>query len=448
MYCMISSHETWRRLLVSALLLAAGTVAISAENPPTLVLEGGTVHTLTGEAFVGRVVISEGLVKAVGPDAEAPVGSGAVLVQGLHVYPGMFDALGQIGLVEVGAVAATVDTSEIGQYNPHLMAATAIHPASEVIPVTRETGITQAVSAPQAGRDGVVTGQAALVYLDGWTVEEMAIDPSIAMVINWPAIRTRTFDFATFSVRETPFDEAEEEALDAQNELRDWLDAARHYRQATGSSGARSQRDLRLEALSQVLEGKKKVIMLASAKRDIEGAIEFAEEQDLEIVIAGGRDAWKVKDLLVEKGIPVILGRTQSLPAEEDDPYDQPFKNAAALHEAGVTIAFASGAGGGFGPGGPHSARTLPFEAAMASAYGLPREEALRALTVYPARILGVDDKLGTIEEGKIANLIVTDGDPLEITTRVHHLVINGKLTSTDNRHRSLFVRYRDRPGK
>ena len=439
--------STKRTLLLSTLALfalaSAGPAAVLAG---ALVIQGGTVHTLAGEPFQGDVVIEDGMITAVGPDASAPAGAETIDASGLHVYPGMFDALSQMGLVEVGAVAATVDTTEVGGYNPHLGASTAIHPASEVIPVTRESGVTQAVSAPDAGRDGVIPGQACLIHLDGWTVEEMEIQPGIAMVIQWPEIQTRTFDFSTFTVRETPFKEAEEDAKEAQDELRDWLDAARHYAQAKASGNGRLERDLKLEALARVLDGRQKVIIQAGAKRDIEAAVAFAEEQGLSIVIAGGRDAWKVKDLLAEKEIPVILGRTQSVPDEDDDPYDRAFTTAAELREAGIKIAFASSAGGGFGPGGPHSARTLPYEAAMAAAYGLPREEALKALTVYPAEILGVADRLGTIEAGKIANLIVTDGDPLEITTDVRHLVINGKESTTDNRHRSLYERYRGRP--
>ncbi len=408
-----------------------------------LVLTGGTVHSLVGEPAAGDVVIVDGLIAAGG---EAPEGATVLDVTGLSVYPGLFDALSTHGLVEIGAVRATVDTTELGNYNPHLRAASAIHPASEVIPVSRANGITHALAAPRSGSEGVISGQAALVHLDGWTVEEMAIDPAIAMVIQWPEIRTRTFDFTTFSRRTVPYNEAKETAEEARAELRDWLEAARHYGQAAASGSGRLERDLKLEALARVVDGTLPVIMLADAARDIEAAVAFAEEHGLDVVLAGGRDAWKVKELLAEKQIPVILGRTQSLPAEDDHPYDQPFRSAGELLEAGVKIAFASGAGGGFGPGGPHSARNLPYESATAAAFGLSREEALKALTVYPAEILGVGDKLGTIEAGKIANLIVTDGDPLEITTRVVHLIIDGRIVATANRHRDLYERYRARP--
>ncbi len=424
-----------------ALVLLAGP--LSAQN---LVIEGGTVHTMAGETFVGNVVIEDGVIIAASAGLEVQSPVPRIDASGLHVYPGMFDALGQLGLTEVGAVSATVDTTELGRFNPHLQAATAFHPASEVIPVTRANGITQAVTAPRAGRGGVIAGQAALVHLDGWTVEEMSIDPSLAMVIFWPEIRTRSFDFSTFTFRETPYSEAKEEAEEAREELRRWFESARHYAQASAASSQRMHRDLKLESLSGVLDGAQPVILVASQKRDIEAAVEFAEEQGLRMILAGGRDAWEVKDLLAEKEIPVILGRTQSLPAAQDDPYDRPFRTAGELAAAGVQIAFGSGAGGGFGPGGPHSARTLPYEAAMAAAYGLSPEDALAALTINPARILGVEDRLGTVEAGKIANLFVTDGDPLEITTQVRHVIIAGREVSTDNRHRSLYERYRARP--
>jgi len=418
---------------------------VGASQAETLVIRGGTVHPISGDSFVGDVVLEDGVVSAVGPNASAPSGAGTIDAAGLHVYPGMLDALSQLGLLEVGAVAATDDQAEMGAYNPHLHAATAIHPASEVIPVTRANGITHAVVAPQTDRDGVIAGRAALVHLDGWTIEEMAIEPSIAMVIRWPAIQTRRFDFTTFSVKETPFNEAKENAEEKQNELRDWIEAARHYRQAAESGDGRAERDLKLEALAQFLDGDAPVIVLANNKRDIEGAVEFAGKEGLKMILAGGRDAWKVKDMLAEKDIPVILGLTQSLPNEQDDPYDRTFRNPSELVDAGIKIAFASGAGGGFGPGGPHNSRTTPYEAAQAIPFGLSEDAALKALTLWPAEILGVADRLGTIEPGKAGNLIVTDGNPLDITTRIEHLIINGREVPVANRHRSLYEKYRSR---
>lgn len=431
------------RLLAAPLVAFALLPALAVAE--TLVVAGGTVHPVSAEPFVGDVVIEDGRIVAVGAAAAAPADAARIDATGLHVYPGLFDAFSQLGLLEIGSVPATDDRAEMGTYNPHLRATTAIHPASDVIGVTRANGITHTVVGPQADGDGVISGQAALVHLDGWTVEEMAIEPTIAMVVYWPAIQTRSFDFSTFSFRETPFNEAKEKAEEQQDELRDWLDAARHYRAAAAAEGSRVERDLRLEALAEVLDGGRKVLMMADAKRDIEAIVAFAEEQDLDVVLGGGRDAWQVKELLAEKGIGVVLGLAQSLPRYEDDPYDRPFRNAGELAGAGVKIAFSSGAGGGFGPGGPHQSRTTPYEAATAAAYGLDADEALKALTLYPAEIFGVGDRLGSIEVGKLGNLIVTDGDPMEITTAVRHVVIGGREVSTDNRHRRLYELYRSR---
>ncbi len=427
------------------ILLAAGPLVADS-----LVIANGTIHTMAGDAsadqgMVGHIVLVDGKITAVGTDVEIPEGAARIDATGKHVYPGLFDAMTTLGLNEIDAVDATTDTTELGAYNPHLRAATAVHPASEIIPVSRANGITHALTAPDTGRSGVIAGQAALIHLDGWTIEEMALKPSAAMVISWPAIRTRSFDFSTFSFRETPFKEAKEEADKAQNALRDWLDAARHYAQAVESGSERVERDLKLEALANILDGKQKVMIFANAKRDLEAAVEFAEEEGLDIILVGARDAWEVKEMLAEKEIPVILRNVQSSPSEEDAPYNRPFRNAAELSEAGVLFAFSTGAGGGFGPGGPHNTRTLPYEAAMAVAYGLPRDAALRALTIGAAQIFGVDEHIGTIETGKIGNLMITDGDPLEITTAVEHVIIGGVEVSTENRHRSLYERYRAR---
>ena len=430
-----------RNLILALAVVAASTPFAGAES---LAITGGTVHPVSGESFVGTVVIEDGVIAAAGADLDV-VTDATIDATGLHVYPGLFDAFSQLGLVEVNAVAATDDQAEMGTYNPHLRAATAIHPASRVLGVTRANGITHSVVAPQADGDGVISGQAVLVNLDGWTVEEMTVEPDVAMIVYWPEIQTRSFDFSTFSFRETPFAEAKEKAEEQANELRDWLDAARHYHAASTADGSRVERNLELEALAGVLDGGQKVLIMADAERDIEAAVEFAEEQGLSMILGGGRDAWKVKEMLAEKGIGVVLGLTQSLPNNEDDPYDRPFRNPGLLAEAGVTIAFTSGAGGGFGPGGPHQSRTTPYEAGTAAAYGLDREAAIRALTLGPAEIYGVADRLGSIEAGKIANLIVTDGDPLEITTQVLHLVIGGQEVSTDNYHRDLYETYRGR---
>ncbi len=436
-----------RSIAIFALLAAVVVMGAAPALAQSLVIDGGTVHTMIGEPFVGRVVIDGGRIIAVGADATVPSGAKRIDATGRHVYPGLCDALCTLGLIEVDAVSATNDQAEMGMYNPHLDAATAIHPSSEIIPVTRANGVTHGVVAPRATRDGVIAGQAALVNLDGWTVDEMTIAGSVAVVINWPGIVTRRFDPLTFEFKDTPYNDAKEAAEKKQNELREWVEAARHYQSAMRIEHSRADADQKLAALALCLDGKKPIVIQADAKRDIEAAIAFADEYGMKMILAGGGDAWKVKDVLAKKNIPVILSRTQSLPREEDDPFSRPFSNPSVLREAGIRIAFASGAGGGGGGGsGAHSSRTIPYEAAMATGFGLSPEDAMRALTLWPAEIFGVSDRLGSLQPGRIANVIVTDGSPLEITTNVHHVIIAGKEISLENKHESLYEKYRSRP--
>jgi imidazolonepropionase-like amidohydrolase len=408
-------------------MIALGVLVSTAqESREVYAIRGVKVHTLTGPPIEGgTVLIRDGKI--------------------VEVYPGLIDSVSRLGLTEVGAVRATVDTVELGDFNPHLLAATAVHPSSEHIPVARANGVTHAVSAPGSGGGGFrrsaaagIPGQASLIHLSGWTIEEMAIEPSVGMMLNWPTLETRTFDFSTFSIQERPFKEVKEEYDDKVAEFGRWFDAARHYAQAADKgSPDRFDPDQKLAALARVVEGELPLMILAQDDRGIEDAVAFAEEKKVRMILLGGAEAWKVKDLLKEKDIAVILGPTQSLPREEDEPYDKPFTNAAELHEAGVKIAFATF--------NSSASRTLPYEAGQAVAFGLPWEEAVKAITLRPAEILGVADRLGTIEVGKVANVIVTDGDPLEIQTGVEYVFIRGELTSTDNKHLELYETYRAR---
>jgi imidazolonepropionase-like amidohydrolase len=432
--------------LISLFALSLVAIVPGLVRAQALVIDGGTIHSMKGDPFVGRVVIERGVITAIGADAAVPAGATRIDASGLHVYPGLFDAMSSVGLDEVDAVSATNDMSEMGMYNPNLSTATAVHPASEVIPVTRVSGITHSLVVPGTEREGVIAGQAAIVNLDGWTESEMAVNNAAALVIEWPGIVTRRFDFTTFTVKETPYADAKDEATKKQNELRDWIDAAKHYGAAVKAKGSRADINPKLAALSQYVDGTRPVIIEADRKADIEAAIAFADEMGLRMILAGGRDAWKVKDTLVKKKIPVILGRTQSLPTEDDDPYDKPYANPGDLCKAGIKIAFASGAGGGFGPDGPHGARTLPYEAGQAAAFGLSEDDAMKALTLWPAEILGVDKQLGSLETGKIANVIVTDGSPLALNTDVKHLVIAGHEVSLENKHLALYEKYKARP--
>ena len=267
----------------------------------------------------------------------------------------------------------------------------------------------------------------------------MLIKKSAAMVLNWPQIQTQTFDFATFSRKEKPYTEAKQEYDKQVNELNDWLDRARHYAQAMEKgSVSKYDRDLKLEALAPVVRGELPVLVFANRARDIRNAVAFCDKQKLKMILAGGEEAYKVKDLLRSKEVPVVLRPMLSLPPEEDDPYDRELTQPAELAAAGVKIAIASFDNS--------FARRLGQNTANAVAHGLSYEEALRAVTMNPAQIFGLGSQLGTLEQGKIANVIVTNGDPLELTTEVKYLFIKGQLTSLENKHHRLYEKYSNRP--
>ena len=429
-----------KRMILTLAALVAASPSRRPATAQTYAIVGGTVHTLTGETFVGTVVIEGGRIVAVGPNVQAPQGAEVVDAAGKHVYPGMFDAVSGLGLTEIGAVDVTNDAREQGNFNPHLQAATAIHPATEHIPVARANGITLTMAAPQGG---TVAGQASLVGLDGWTVEEMWVDPGAAMVINYPSLGGGGGRFGGRRFGGGGggggWSAAQERYREAVAQLDDWLDAARRYDQAV-KAGADLPRDLKNEAMAKVVNREMPVLLSANGERNIRNAVEWAQGQNLRFVITGGREAWKIADWLAENDVDIILSGTQAMPAGQDASYDEAYANPGKLHAAGVRIAFATF--------NSSASRTLPYEAAQAVPYGLPHEAALEAVTRNAADMLGFGDRIGTIEEGKLANIMITDGDPLEIRTQVTDLFILGRGVSLDNKHKSLYEKYRARPGK
>ncbi len=441
--------KSMSRFGLALILLALPARSARAQSAPAAyAIVGAKVYPVAGPPIEnGTVIIREGKIAAIGRDVAVPSDAQVIDAKGLEVYPGLFDPVTQMGLNEISAVSATVDVAELGEFNPELVAGTAVNPASAHIGVTRASGITHVVTAPGVGGfdffggGSTLSGQASAMHLAGWTMADMEIRRSVAMVLNWPSIETHSFDFSTFSFKNRPYKEVKEEYDKKVNQLNDWMDRARHYAQAEEKgSPEKFARDLKLEALIPVVEGKLPVLVVAGKARDIRNAVEFCGKQNLKMVLAGGSEAWKVKDLLKQKNIPVILGPVASLPEEEDDPYDRPMTAPAELVAAGIKIAFAS-----FDTA---FSRRLSQQAGNAVAYGLSHDEAVKAVTLNAAQILGLAGELGTIEPGKVANLIVTNGDPLEIRTELRYLFIKGQLTSTDNRHQQLYEEYRKRPAR
>lgn len=435
-----------RRRIFSALCaiaLGAGSLTAGASSlgNETVVIENARIITVTGPAIErGSVLIRDGKIAAVGATVQAPSGARRIDATGMSVYPGMIDSASAIGLVEIGSVPATIDQTEIGDVNPQLYAFSAFNPHSELIPSARVAGITTVVAIPQGG---TFAGQPVVADLHGWTVEEMTLERSAGLVFNFPSgLGGGSFDQATQSFRRTSDTEAKKAREKRLDEIRALFEEARAYERGMAAKAALA-RNLKLEALLPILAGKLPVAVVASDFRDVKRAAEFCEEQKLRMILAtnaqlGTEDLDGVARYLAGKRIAVVLGPQYALPRREDDRYDLPQRLPAALARAGVKFAF--------GTNDSAQARDLPYMAAMAVAYGgLSKEDAVKALTIWPAEIWGVADRVGSIEVGKYANLIVTTGDPLEVMTDVRHVFIEGKTVPMTSRQVELYETFRQR---
>jgi len=326
----------------------------------------------------------------------------------------------------------------VGDFNPNARAEVAINPHSNLIPVTRANGVTTVLTVPDGG---IVSGQSALIQLAGWTPREMVIKASVGMHLRFP--RLRSSPLVELSLEEDAEKELRKTYTREMDKVRDLFRDAKAYAKAAAARSAdssvrRFDRDVMLEALVAVVEGRQPLMIEANLARDIRAAIQFADELKLRMVLVGAADVRTAIPDLKRRNIPVILGPILDLPPREDDAYDLLYSNAAALNQAGIRFAIRTD--------DDHNARNLPYHAAACAAFGLPKEEALKAVTIYPAEILGVADRLGSLEPGKIANIIVTDGDPLEIVTNVKRLFIGGEDISLDTQQTLLYEKFRKRP--
>ena len=441
-------------LLICAICVICGSSAVGQQigNPAAqdgvmpprgvFAIRNARIVTVSGPDIEnGTVVIRDGKIEAVGASVNVPSGAQTIDGRGLSVYPGMIDAGTNMGLVEVPQGAnGTVDLSEVGDFNPNAKAIVAVNPHSAHIAVTRVEGITNAVTAPTGG---LISGQAALINLLGTSSKEMAVVPYAALVINYPRVAGGGGGFGGFQQQPANLSDTLEANARELERLRKMLRDAEAYGRAQDAyakdrSLPRPDQNVVLDALVPYVRGEQPVIFRADREAEIRGAIRFAEELKLKPIILGGDDAWKVASLLKEKNVPVILTGVFSLPLREDDYYDTLYENPAKLQQAGVRFCISSG-----DPGS--EARNLPLYAGMAAAYGLSKTDALKSVTLYPAQIMNVADRLGSIEAGKMANLVVTDGDLLEIRTHIRYLFIDGRPVVLTSRHTELNDAFKNR---
>jgi imidazolonepropionase-like amidohydrolase len=427
-------------ILALAAVLATALAAVPAGDATgSYLITNATVVPVSGPALErAAVLIVDGKIAAVGTGLAAPAGAKTIDGTGLFVYPGFIDAFTRFGLSEIGAVGATVDSREMGRENPEVKVVWAINPQSIHFGTSRVNGTTTALVAPQGG---TFPGIAALVKMDGWTLPEMAIREEAASLINFPMTPRRSGEGGGTAASESK-DDVTSKLVDR---IKEYLDEARRYltlkKTAAASGQAIPAPDPKFEALAPVLEGKLPAILSVEKSKDIELAIRFVQEQKLKAIFRGCGQGYKVADKIKKAGIPVIIDSLYTGPSDPEDGYDAPFRNVVELAKAGVTICFSSGED-------PAAGKDLTYHAAKAIAFGLPREEALKALTINPAGVFGLSERLGSLEPGKDADLFLTSGDPLDAKSDVKMMFINGRPIDMSNWWTDTYNKWKARPYK
>lgn len=427
--------------LLSSLLLSTGTLLASDQIPAPpqkqpIALVGGTIHTVSGATIAnGTILFDKGKITAIGTSVTIPADALRINIPGKHVYPGLIEAASQIGLVEIAAESATRDMAELGTMNPNVRAEVAVNPDSELIPVARSNGLAIVATLPVGG---MIAGKAAAIMLDGWTWEDVTLKAPVGMVVNWPNMRVNTSSNARPAAAKQR--ENIQKRLDALTEI---IQEARAYKLAATTQGQKGaqfyKKDARLEALQPVINGELPLWIVANHVKQIQTAVDWTTREKLKMVLVGGADSWMVTDLLNSADIPVILTPVLRTPSRRHEGVNSPFKLPAILHDAGIKFCI----GGGSTTFG--NDRNLPYHAAKAASYGLDKKVALQSITLASAEILGIADRVGSLETGKDATLIVTNGDPLEIPTQVEKLYLQGRDVDLGDKQKSLYEKYKQK---
>ncbi len=431
------------KIFCAILASLAGATALAADQPAAaaelIAIKDGKILTVTkGVIEKGTVLIRGDKIEAVGVNLTIPPGARVIDARGMTVYPGWFDSNTGLGLVEVDLEPATVDRIEPSEeITPQMRVVDALHVESELIPVTRLNGVTSAIVSP--AETNTMSGLSALILLDGKTVDEMVIVPDIALNINFgPQARRRDKFPGTRMGMIAQMRQAFSDAQDyAQRKARAeaGLPAGAVEEREREERGPRPfKHDLKLEALLPVLAGKRPVILGAAEPSEIKTIMTLAQEFKLRVILSHITHAQDILDEVAAWKVPVLVGPIYDMPKEEQR-YDGVFRLPAELSRRGVKFAFQSA--------DAHNVRNLPYQAGYAVAYGLPYDEAIKALTIYPAEIWGVADRLGSLEPGKLANVVLATGDPLEPRTDVKYVFIKGREIPMESRQKRLYEQYR-----
>lgn len=400
------------------------------------------IHTVSnGVIKQGTVLINGKNIEFVGTNAKITDEYQVIDCTGKRIYPGFIDSFTYLGLVEISAVPVTVDNAEIGNYNPQMRAFTSINPTAAAIPVTRVSGVTTVIAAPTSGR---ISGKATLINLYGYSPDSMAVAGNAALNMTWPSLGGGGFGGGGGGgfggQQRTP--EQIREAFDQNlREIQEYFDRSKFYDtmmdayEANTTGKKRPDKDQQMDAMREVIDGKIPVVISVNAERDILEVLKWIEKnKHLKFVLASVAEGWRVADKIAEAGVPVIVGPMLRTPTRGYDNYQRPYQNAGLLAKAGVKIAIMSG--------DTENVRNLIYNAGYAATYGLGTEEAVKAITLNPAEIFGVADKIGSIQEGKMANLFIADGDPFEPSTTVEQVFISGNKIPMVSRQNQLYLEF------
>ncbi len=442
-----TGQRAWGSMLLAGFVVALVSRLALAQGP--VVIRNATVIPVSGPRMQNAsVVMQDGKIAAVGANVQVPAGAQVIDATGMFVYPGLINAGTNLGLVEIGGVPGPVDTRELGDFNPQDVVMTAVNAQSEHIAITRANGITSAVTV--AG-GSVMSGLAALINLYGYTNRDMIAKEKLALLLSWPNAgggggRGRGGGGGRFGGLGGGGSAAERMAA-YQRQVRqiyDWFGDAKAYADVKSRMTANGAQlpisfheNLKYDAMTPAIRGQMPVLVDANTVEQMRDVIRFADSLNVKVVIHGAREGWKYADTLAMKHIPVVVPPLTSEPPS-DDPYDEVYANPGVMAKAGVMLAFETG--------GASSARDLPYEVGLAEAYGLDPEEALRGITINPAKMFGVDNEYGSIEVGKVANVIVTTGDPIDIRSLIKEIFIRGERMKFDDRHTLEYEKFRARP--
>ena len=410
-------------------VLAVNPVPGTAQQQPIL-LQNALVHTvIDAEPKVQDVLLVDGKIAAIGSQLQVPANAELHDLTGKHLYPGLIALINQLGLIEIEAVRATRDDRETSNTNPDLRVEVAFNADSVVIPTIRSNGFSHSLIYPSGS---MITGRSALMQLDGWNWQDALVQSDVGLHINWPSMTIRT----GWRASQSPDKQREQQQQQLQ-QLHRYFEQAQAYFKAE-QAGLNHGVDSRWHRMLPFFKGELPLFVHADDPRQIRQAMLLAQQYQARLVIVGGRDSWRMADELAAAKVDVIYTAPFGLPTRGDEAYDQAFAAPGMLRDAGVRLALSLD--------GFWDTRNLVFASGHVTRYGLSQADALKALTLDAARIAGVADRLGSIEVGKSASLVVSDGDIFDyLGHRVEQMWIDGRVVDLDNRHKQLHRRYQQR---